>query len=126
METFKDRNLMLVPVPEAGINFIIYMGYLAFKMPNYKEWVSDDVLANPAKLDAYLEKANPENQWLQSGIKFDYEGIVLGSYFPERNEIDFEVPVQYNTTKEEFIAAISQMKITHFKWKYSKRLLVIE
>jgi hypothetical protein len=61
-------NLFAVEVPEGAKDFTIDMGYLIFKVPNYKNWVNDDILADYGRLEKHLKTHKAENDYKTGGI----------------------------------------------------------
>ncbi len=56
-------EFVLVEISSNGINFFINMGYLIFKVPEYDNWVTDEDLSNPIKLQKYIDGV--KDQWKQ-------------------------------------------------------------
>lgn len=56
-----------VEVPAGSINFNIDMGYLIYKVPNYKAWVNDDILADYNKLQQHLDKHKGDDDYKTGG-----------------------------------------------------------
>lgn len=62
-------TLCAVQVPESSINFQESMGYLMYKKPNYKNWVNEDVLSNPAWLSTWLSKRKDGDDYTPAAEK---------------------------------------------------------
>lgn len=62
-------EFLFMEVPEACVNFIVNMGYLLFNVPAYENWVTDDELANPIKLDKYLKRVEGKDEWKRMALK---------------------------------------------------------
>lgn len=60
-------KIFCVEVPDGAKNFRIDMGYLIYKVPNYKVWVTDDILADYRKLQKHLEKHKGEDDYKTGG-----------------------------------------------------------
>lgn len=69
----KGRVYSIIEVPENAREFVLdnAMQYLTFKIPNYKNWVSDKVLKDPGKLVRWIERHNGKGRsdWILSGAK---------------------------------------------------------
>lgn len=61
------NNIFAVKVPEGAINFKIDMGYIIWRQPNYKNWVTNDILSDYGKLTKYLDTHNSENDYKTGG-----------------------------------------------------------
>ena len=61
------NNHWAVEVPDMATNFIVDMGYLIYKVPNYKGWVNDNVLADYNKLQKHLKKYENEPDFKTGG-----------------------------------------------------------
>lgn len=57
-----------VEVPDNAEKFIIDMGYLIFKVPNYANWCNDSIMADPARLIKYVETHKAENDYKTGGM----------------------------------------------------------
>ena len=83
MKTFEanGKKYLMIEVPREAQNFVVdnAIEYLTFKIPNYKNWVTDDILENPHKLDKYLATTTPEDSWLTSGQRLHGKYKFLGT-----------------------------------------------
>lgn len=62
------NNYWAVEVPDGAINFIIDMGYIIWKSPNYKNWCNDTILSDYDKLSKYLETHKAEDDYKTGGL----------------------------------------------------------
>lgn len=98
IKTNKGRFLV-VEIPASCVNFVCDMGYLIFKMPAYENWVTDKELANPFKLDKYLDRVQGKDEWKNNYIKlpegnFKFIGATrtfLADHHPSTQNITEEV-----------------------------------
>ncbi len=76
----KPKELVAVPIPKEAYGWVIDPGieYLTFKIPILENWVTDEELSNPVKLDKYLKRTEGLSQSKMSGIKFPYNGKIIG------------------------------------------------
>jgi hypothetical protein len=78
----KAGNIILVEVPEMSQSYVVdnAIEYLTFKIPNYKNWCNDDILADPMAVNRYLSNVKEGEDWLTSGKrlhgKFDLVGTI--------------------------------------------------
>ena len=83
IKTNKGEFLFVV-IPNSSILFVCDMGYLIFKKPAYENWVTDEELSNPLKLEKYLKRAEGKDDWKQAAIKLpdgDYKFMAVTSSF---------------------------------------------
>jgi len=62
-------TFLFVEVHESGVVFYENMGYLIYKEPDYKNWVTDSDLLNPVKLAKFLERNDKNSDYKQAVIK---------------------------------------------------------
>lgn len=69
--TLNGREVLLVEVAKDATGFVVdnAMQYFIFKVPNYKNWVTDKQLGNPGLLLKYLDTHSPDNDYKTSGVK---------------------------------------------------------
>lgn len=89
-----DKELLLVEVPKDAIKLIIdnCLQYLIYDVPNYKNWVTDDILGDYNKLQDFLSTHKSENDWKRGGKKLPEGNFELIGLIETPNlEFDFEV-----------------------------------
>ena len=83
METIEigGNKFCLVEVPANARDFKVDNGmeYLIFKIPNYKNWVTDDILENPNRLNKYLATTKEGEDFLTSGKRLHGKFKFIGT-----------------------------------------------
>ena len=62
-------TLFFAELPEGAINIQPYMGYITARVPNYDNWATDEIIANPIKCAEYVENHKPENDYKDFALK---------------------------------------------------------
>ncbi len=84
MIVLSPTSLLAIPVPDMSEGYVVdnAMQYMIFKVPNMKNWVTDKTLANPIKLQKWLDKTDKKGDpdYINTGVKLpDGKWEILGT-----------------------------------------------
>ncbi len=101
-------TIVAIPVPKDCFGWVIdpVIEYLTFKLPIYENWATDEELGNPVKLEKYLARTKWLEQSKMSGMKFPYNGKIIGKVSnPSEEQIlnGKALNIKWNEEHKEFL-----------------------
>jgi hypothetical protein len=75
IKTFETGTFAFIPVLRGGEKFVVdnQMRYLIYRVPNYKNYITDDQLSNPGSCSDFLEEHDSSLDWKTAGVPLGAE-----------------------------------------------------